>query len=106
MTLYEMRTYQIILGKMPEMLKHETDLFEALKASGLDSYCVGYFVSDTGPLHQLIHLWRFEDDAARRDFWKRFYASEAVLKVVPNIRPLLESQEVRLLTGAPFGPQP
>ncbi|MEQ9639861.1 MAG: NIPSNAP family protein [Alphaproteobacteria bacterium] len=106
MTLYEKRTYQIVLGKMPEMLKHETALFEVLKAEALDSYCVGYFVSDTGPLHQLIHIWRFDDDAARRDFWARFYASEAVLKVVPNIRPLIQTQDVQLMTGAPFGPLP
>lgn len=106
MPLYEKRTYQVALGKMPEMLKHETALFEVLKAEGLAENCVGYFVADTGTLHQLMHLWRFADDADRRAFWKRFYASEKVQGVIPNIRPLLESQEVQLLTGAPFGPQP
>ena len=106
MTLYEQRIYQIGIGKMPEMLKHETDLFAAMEAEGFAKHCVGYFVSDTGPLHQLIHLWRFADDAERRDFWKRFYASEKVLAVVPNIRALIQSQEVRLMTGAPFGPKP
>jgi hypothetical protein len=106
MPLYEKRTYQVVLGKMPEMLKHETTLFEVLQAEGMAENCVGYFVSDTGPLHQLIHIWRFADDAARRAFWQRFYASDKVLAVIPNIRPLLASQEVQLMTGAPFGPQP
>lgn len=106
MALYEKRTYQVGIGRMAEMLKHEAALFEALQAEGFAKHCVGYFVSDTGPLHQLIHIWRFDDDAARRDFWKRFYASQAVMAVVPNIRPLLLGQDVQLMTGAPFGPQP
>lgn len=46
MPLYEKRTYQVALGKMPEMLKHETSLFEALEQEGLAAHCVGYFVSD------------------------------------------------------------
>lgn len=104
--LYEQRIYQLGIGKMPEMLELETRLFEVMEAEGFAKHCVGYFVSDTGPLHQLIHLWRFADDAERRDFWKRFYASEAVMAVAVDIRQLLQSQEVRLMTGAPFGPQP
>ena len=106
MPLYEKRTYQVALGKMPEMLKHETRLFEVLEAEGLAGNCVGYFVSDTGALHQLIHIWRFDDDAGRRAFWQAFYASKAVQEVIPNIRPLLQSQDVQLMQPAPFGPRP
>lgn len=78
----------------------------ALEAGGFGKYLVGYFISDTGPLHQLIHLWRFEDDRARRDFWKRLCANQAFMAAVAQIRPLIQTQEVQLLVSAPWGPQP
>ena len=106
MPLYEKRTYQVGVGKMPDLLKLETQLFAVFEAEGFAKHCVGYFVSDTGPLHQLVHIWRFDDDKARRDFWKSVYGSQAFMAVAVQIRPLLLSQEVQLMTNAPFGPQP
>ena len=106
MPLYEKHTYQVAVGKMPEILKLETSLFEVMQKEGFAKHCVGYFVSDTGPLHQLIHVWRFDDDNARRDFWKRAYGSQAFMAVAVNIRPLLLDQDVQLMWNAPFGPQP
>ena len=38
-----------------------------IQAGGFDTPVVGYFISDTGPLHQFIYLLRFDDDNARRD---------------------------------------
>ena len=88
--LYEKRTYQVITGKMPEAIKLYQDIARpVLQAEGFAPYLVGYFISDTGPLHQLIHIWRFEDDAARRDFWKRLYASEGFMGFAVQVRPLL-----------------
>ena len=107
MPLYEKRTYAVIPGKMPEVTRLYTELgFPALQKGGFDRYLVGYFISDTGPLHQLIHLWRFADDADRRAFWKGVYADEGFMAFVPHIRPLLQAQEVQLLNPAPWSPQP
>lgn len=106
MPLYEKRTYQVAIGKMPDVVALETDIVAVLEAEGFAQHLVGYFISDTGPLHQLIHIWRFDDDQARRDFWKRIYASEAFMALAVQIRPLLEGQEVQLMTNAPFGPTP
>ncbi len=106
MPLYEKRTYQVTVGQMPEILKLEEELWAVLQAEGFSPHLVGYFVSDTGPLHQLIHIWRFDDDNARRDFWKRIYASDAFMAVAVRVRPLLTSQEVQLMVNAPFGPTP
>ena len=56
MPLYEKRTYDVIVGKMAELSNHyETTGWAALKAGGFDEHLVGYFISDTGPLHQLVH---------------------------------------------------
>ena len=92
MAIYEKRTYSIIVGRMPEAIRlYGEEGWPLLEAAGFGKKCVGYFISDTGPLHQLTHLWRFDDDADRRDFWKRLYANEDFLvfaaKFVPSSRP-------------------
>jgi hypothetical protein len=55
------------------------------------------------PPRQLIHIWRFEDNAAHRDFWSRLYASEGFMRFAVQVRALLQGQEVQLMTGAPWG---
>jgi len=63
-------------------------------------------VGSTNPPYALIHIWRFDNDVAtRRDFWKRLYASEGFMRFAVQVRPLLQSQEVQLMTGAPWGPK-
>ena len=107
MPLYEKRTYQVITGEMPKVIKLYQDIaWPVMQDEGFAPHLVGYFISDTGPLHQLIHIWRFDDDAARRDFWKRLYASEGFMRFAVQVRALLASQEVQLMTGAPWGPNP
>jgi hypothetical protein len=107
MPVYEKRTYSITVGRMSDVVRLYTDEgWPVLEAAGFGKNLVGYFVSDTGPLHQLIHLWRFDDDSARRDFWKRLYANKEFMTFAAQIRPLIHTQEVQLLVPAPWGPQP
>lgn len=107
MRLYEKRTYSVRVGQMAEILKlYSEEGFPVLEAEGFSEHLVGYFVSDTGRLHELIHLWRFESDEERRAFWTRLYASERFMRVAAKLRPLIDTQEVQLLTSAPWGPRP
>ena len=104
---YEKRTYDVQVGRMAEVLKlYSEEGWPALEAGGFDRSLVGYFVSDTGRLHQLVHLWKFEDDAGRRDHWKRLFADEAFMAFARQLRPLLLAQDVQLLSPAPWGPKP
>ena len=76
MPLYEMRTYTLYVGKMAEAQKLYSELgFPAIKKGGSDKHLVGYFVADTGMINQLVHLWKFNDDAHRREHWKSVYAN-------------------------------
>lgn len=105
MPLYERRTYQVPVGRMPEIVAlYREKAWPAIEAAGLARYCVGYFITDTGALHQLVHIWRFEDDADRRAFWEALFESEAFLAAVAEIRSILVSQENQLMRGAPWGP--
>ena len=107
MTVYEKRTYSITVGKMSEVVRLYTDEgWPVLEAAGFGKNLVGYFISDTGQLHQLIHLWRFESDSDRRDFWKRLYANKEFMAFAAQIRPFIQTQEVQLLVSAPWGPKP
>ena len=66
MALYELRTYTLYVGKMAEGIKLYQELgFPALKKGVHDSK------ADTGMINQLVHLWKFEDDADRRSTGRR-----------------------------------
>jgi NIPSNAP len=107
MMIYEKRTYSIRVGQMAEIIRLYTDEgWPVLEAEGFGKNLVGYFISDTGQLHQLVHLWRFESDSDRRDFWKRLFANKEFMAFAIQIRPLIQTQEVQLLVSAPWGPKP
>ena len=107
MTVYEKRTYSIKVGQMPEIIRLYTDEgWPALDSGGFGKNLIGYFTSDTGQLHQLINLWRFESDSERRLFWKRLFADEEFMAFAVKIRPLIKTQDVQLLLSAAWGPRP
>jgi hypothetical protein len=103
MAIYEMRTYQAIVGKMGEIV----ELYKTLGYHAIERHTkklVGYFIGDIGALHQLIHIWKFEDDADRRAFWAALFADEQFMAFAQKVRPLVASQENKLMMAAPWGP--
>ena len=108
MALYEMRTYTLHVGKMAEAVRLYQEFgFPALRKGGHDKNLVGYFQADTGMINQLVHLWKFTDDAARRAHWAAVFASPDFMDgFAAKFRPLVQTQEVKLLTAAPWGPHP
>ena len=107
MTVYEQRTYSVTVGRMSEVIRLFTDDgWPALEAAGGEKHLVGAFVSDTGRLHQLIHLFRFDSDGDRREFRQRLNADEAFIAFAEQVRPLLQMQEIQLLVSAPWSPTP
>ena len=105
--LYERRTYDVNGGQMSKVLElYSNEGWPALEAGGHSRFLVGYFVSDTGPLHQLIHMWRFSDDAERREFWKNLFTDDDFMAFAVQLRPLLQKQEIQLMQSAPWGPRP
>jgi hypothetical protein len=108
MALYEMRTYTLYVGKMTEAAKLYQEFgFPALQKGGHDKKLIGYFQGDTGTINQLVHLWKFDDDADRRQHWAGVFANKDFMEgFASRLRPLVMSQEVKLLTAAPWGPHP
>ena len=105
MALYELRTYTLYVGKMAEAVEIYANYgWPALEPHS--SKLVGYFQSDAGALNQLVHLWKFDDDADRRRHWAALYGDEAFRAFAGKIRPLILSQQNQLLLAAPWGPHP
>jgi len=105
--IYEKRTYAVKVGEMNEVKRlYSAEGWPALSAGGHDKHLIGYFTSDTGDLHQLIHLWKFESDENRRAFWTNLFADEKFMAFAKQLRPLLISQNVQLMLAAPWGPHP
>jgi hypothetical protein len=106
-TIYEKRTYSVTVGQMAEVVRlYKTLGWPALEAGGFSKNLIGYFISDTGELHQLVHLWRFESDEDRRAFWKRLFEDKDFMAFAAQIRPLVKTQVNQLLVAAPWGPHP
>lgn len=108
MALYELRTYTLYVGKMGEAVKlYQQFGYPAIEKGGFHKKLVGYFQGDTGMINQLVHLWKFEDDADRRKHWAGLFASSDFIDgFAAKFRPLVMSQEVKLLHAAPWGPHP
>ncbi|MFZ9297487.1 MAG: NIPSNAP family protein [Hylemonella sp.] len=106
-TIYEKRTYSVQVGKMPEVVRLYQELgWPALDKGGFAQKLIGYFSSDTGELHQLVHLWRFDSDDDRRAHWKRLFENQEFMAFAAQLRPLLSKQDVQLMLAAPWGPHP
>jgi len=77
--IYELRKYTLKVGTMATVLElYRNKGYPAF--SDQEKYrLVGYFTSDTGALNQIVHLWRFKDDAERREHWKGVYANAAFM---------------------------
>jgi len=105
MAIYELRTYDVVVGKMAEAISlYNTEGWTAIQRH--PQRLVGYFTGDVGAINQIIHLWKFEDDADRRAFWAGVFADEAFMDFARKLRPLLLSQNNKLMLASPWGPHP
>ncbi len=105
MAIYELRTYTFQVGKLAEAVElYKSEGWPALQRQ--PARLVGYFTGDIGALNQLVHLWKFDDDADRRKFWAGVYADAAFTAFAKKLRPLILTQENKLLMAAPWGPSP
>ena len=107
MAVYELRTYTLEVGKLGEAMRlYREKGWPALEAGGFDAKLVGYFTSDVGTINQLVHLWRFDDDADRRAHWRRLFKDGPFMAFASELGPLILKQESQLLLAAPWGPHP
>ena len=107
MALYEMRSYLLYVGKLQEAVACYREFgWPAFEQGGFHDKLLGYFISDVGELNKLVHIWKFDDDADRRDHWRRVDRDEKFKVFAAKIRPLISAQKNELFRNAPWGPRP
>jgi len=105
MAIFELRTYDVVVGKMADVVElYKTQGWPALAKH--PPRLVGYFTGDIGALNQLVHLWKFNDDADRRAFWAGLFSDPEFMAFARQLRPMLQHQQNKLLMAAPWGPTP
>lgn len=106
MALYELRTYTLYVGKMAEAIEFYKTIAWPVLEKHHGGRLIGYFTGDIGAMNQIIHLWKFADDADRRAFWDKLFADPEFQNFAKNFRPMVLSQENKVMFDAPWGPTP
>ncbi|HEY8609711.1 MAG TPA: NIPSNAP family protein [Roseomonas sp.] len=63
---------------------------------------LGYYTTEFGPLNQVVHMWAYEDLAERTERRARLLADPAWKAYAAKVRPMVLTQENKLLIPAPF----
>ena len=63
---------------------------------------VGYYTTEFGPLNQVVHMWAYEDLADRSARRTRLLADPGWKAYAAKVRPMVLTQENKLLVPAPF----
>ncbi len=101
--IVEQRVYLVKVGRVPDFLTAVATLGLPVMRETLGGL-IGYFVTEVGPLNEVVHLWAYEnlEDRARRR--KACAAHPGWPKFLAAVQPLFERMETRVMTPAPFTP--
>ena len=97
--IYEMRTCNCLPGKAPELLERIGEVYEHRAKY---SEVAGFWYTDIGPLHQVVHIWPYESpdvrlraraEAGKDEHWP------------PDVHGLLVDMQSEIYAPAPFCPE-
>lgn len=103
--LVDLRTYTIVPGKLPVYLAVYQELGPPVQREHLGDP-LGYFISETGTLNQVCHLWGYETQAEREQ-------RRAALEADPRWQAyrkrsaqdgFVHAQQNQLMKSAPWSP--
>ncbi len=97
--LYEMRTYTIKQGYVADVVKAASEISTDIRKNDYGKL-EGYWVTEVGPLNQVIHLWSYENyeerarlraELSRNPRWGKEYISV--------IKPYILRQDIRFMNA-------
>jgi hypothetical protein len=95
--IYELRIYTAKALAAAQMAKNSGEVARDIRG---DNYgkLEGYWVTEIGPLNQVVHLWSYPDLNKRAELRAALSKNERWTKdYLPLIRPILVRQDIRLL---------
>ena len=97
----EERMYLLHPGKVPEYFKvYETEgMPTQLKHL---PHMVGYYVTEVGMQNMVTHMWAYDDLNQREKCRAAMQADPAWQAYVAKVRPLIVTQDTRIMKTAPF----
>ncbi|GAA5961467.1 hypothetical protein JCM8115_003459 [Rhodotorula mucilaginosa] len=100
--IYELRTYDLYPGSLLEWEQHWRVGLEARVATG--HYPVGAWFSQIGHLHQVHHMWQYDDLEARKARRAQSWEKEQWSSTVARTAKLCSSMNSQILKPLPFSP--
>lgn len=101
--LYEIRTYRLKNGAIPEYLKVVGEIGITIQKKHLGNL-VGYFSSEIGPINEIVHIWGFESLDDRQARRARLGADPEWQAFLPKIRDLIVTADNKIMSPAVFSP--
>lgn len=101
--IVEERIYTLHPGTVPEYLSAYAEHGFEIQKGHLGNL-VGYFSTEFGPQNQIVHMWAYNDLQDRTERRKALAADPGWQPYRDMVRPLLQTQENKLLVPASFSP--
>ncbi len=99
--IYELRSYRLHPGKVPEWLEHFKG---GLQARVKYSKPVAIWSSEVGELNRVVHLWHYENLEHRAQVRKAVMADPGWKETVAKLQPLMQVMESKILIPTEFSP--
>jgi hypothetical protein len=97
----EERMYVLQIGKAAEYFRNYEELGLKVQLRHLPNL-VGYYVTETGPQNMVVHLWAYDDLNQREKCRAAMQADPEWQAYLVKNRPLMVSQDTRIMKCAPF----
>lgn len=103
--IVELRTYTVKPLRISDFLRLYERAALPLQKKYL-GHLIGFFVSELGPLNQVVHLWGFDSLAERESRRKQMEADPGWTLYRDALRELdvIVEQETKILKSVPFSP--
>jgi hypothetical protein len=101
--ILEQRDYQVITGKLAELVGLYEKEGIPIQAEVLGGF-VGAFTVDIGTLSMYTHLWRYDSLDQRAERRAALQAREDWQAFLGKILPLIQTQQNRILVPTAFSP--
>ena len=100
--IYDMRTYDIAMGKTPEYMAAVREIALPVR----ESYGVklaGWYYTDVGALNKVVHIWAYRDFAHFEEAREAFRSDERWINdYVPRVKGIVLRQENQLMRASDF----